>query len=166
MSTKAGTVYFDYIRDVLAVERDHKKALEQRGIAIITSTGAFLTLLTAIVTFGGAAVDSSVSGFRWFMLLAGLSFIVAAAAGLVANLPLNYPVPDAQFLRGLTDNDEEWGKDQERGQQVVANSIAGNAADAYESNETKGKSVLVGVGAQIVGVVALSVAVLFGVLPG
>ena len=70
----------------LALEWDRKASLEQRGINIITASGALVTLVFAV----SAIVTKSTTfkffrGWEHWLLVAALIFFVAAAIGGIAS---------------------------------------------------------------------------------
>ena len=84
-------VYADFVKSLLDAESLRKSSLEQRGIGIITSSGALVTLL-----FGLIAVITSSKTFvlharvHGWLAAAAILFVLAALAGIVMNVPLFY----------------------------------------------------------------------------
>ena len=99
----AGSVYAALITEQLVEERARKASIEARGLSVITTSGALVTLL-----FGLGSLVSGVEGYtlptvgRWFLLGALGAFLLAAAAGIVANFPLRYREVSVAGLRRLT----------------------------------------------------------------
>ncbi|MFL5924558.1 MAG: hypothetical protein ACJ743_09985 [Gaiellaceae bacterium] len=86
-----GEAYAVFIEKELADQRASKTSMEQRCIAVVSTSGVLVTLL-----FGFAAIARKSSEFQvpdsarlWFYLALG-SFVIAAVAGLVGNSPRKY----------------------------------------------------------------------------
>lgn len=101
MSSPSGSdVYADFINSLLEAESSRKASLEQRGIGVITTAGTLVTLL-----FGLVAAITSAKTFtlpaqaHGWLAAATILFVLAAAAGIVVNVPLFY----GQIL--ITEND-------------------------------------------------------------
>jgi hypothetical protein len=84
-------VYEEFIQEQLETEEKRKTSLESRGLSVVTTSGALVTLLFAI-----AAIETTREGFvlpadsRPLLISAGVFFIVAAVLALLTNLPLPY----------------------------------------------------------------------------
>jgi hypothetical protein len=76
----------------LEVERQRKQSLEQRGITIITSSGAIATLIFAISTFVTkiANANNFVRSEAIPIELGVGAFFGAALMGLITNIPFRY----------------------------------------------------------------------------
>lgn len=89
--TEGSEVYADFIKSMLDAEDSRKSSLEQRGIGVITTSGALVTLL-----FGLTATITSAKTFtlppaaRDWLTPAAILFVAAAAAGILVNVPLFY----------------------------------------------------------------------------
>ena len=94
MPEGAGEVFAPFVRDQLGEERDRKSSLEQRGLAVITSSGAFVTLVLAVAALVTGAKDFELSdGARHWLLGALIAFVAAAVLGVLCNAPLEYNEP-------------------------------------------------------------------------
>lgn len=89
--TEGHDVYSAFLESLLEVETSRKSSLEQRGISVITTSGALVTLL-----FGSAAIVTSSKTFKLpqashgWLIAALVLFVFAAAAGIIVNVPLFY----------------------------------------------------------------------------
>jgi len=89
----AGSVYAQLIGEQVTEERQIKASLEQRGITVITTSAALVSLL-----FGLAAVVTANKHFvlpalgRVLLVLALLCFLAAAVQGIRTNWILSYEV--------------------------------------------------------------------------
>jgi hypothetical protein len=89
----AGDLYADLIQKQLADEDQRKASIEQKGTAVVTSSGVLVTLLFGLAGFTTATPGFKLSGST--ALLLGLSlgaFLLAAIGGIASNWLLNYPV--------------------------------------------------------------------------
>jgi len=115
------TAGFDYgalIIETLSEERDRKKSLEQRGLAVVTTSGALVSLLFAIGAVVTSAESFHVPGVARTLLAVGVGlFAAAAVAGIRTNRPLEYAEPGAGDLLQLTE-EKYW--EAERGPSAVA----------------------------------------------
>lgn len=84
-------VYADFIKSLVDAENSRKSSLEQRGLAVITTSGTLVTLL-----FGLIAVITSSTTFvlpgrvHGWLAAAAILFVLAALTGIVVNIPLFY----------------------------------------------------------------------------
>lgn len=88
----AGTeLLASFIESELAAEESRKDSIEQRGSAVISTSGALVTVL-----FGLAAVVTGQDKYTppdvalWAILLALVLFVMAAVLGLLTNAVRNY----------------------------------------------------------------------------
>jgi hypothetical protein len=102
-----GNLYSSLLLDQLSDERAKKASLEQRGIYVITTSGALVTL-----TLGFAALATRAQTYRLpyaavVILIAALAgFVSASAMGLLVNAPWKTEVV-GQGLEEITE--AEWG---------------------------------------------------------
>ena len=98
-------VYADFIEQVLAAQEARKASIEQRGVAVITTSGALVTLLFAVI--GLATKRSQTYSLpdetQAWLVAAVVLLVLAAACGLAANAPLNYKNVRAANLRMVVD---------------------------------------------------------------
>jgi hypothetical protein len=106
IETVRGKAHAQLIQDQLAEERARKTSLEQRGIAVITTSAGLGTLL-----FGFAALTSSKKALppdAKDLLIAALAlFVFAAVGGLITNFPRRYAEADVKAM-GKRVSYEEW----------------------------------------------------------
>jgi hypothetical protein len=105
----AGTFYAELIKDQLNAEESRKESLEQRGVFVITSSGALATLL-----FGLAGLITSRKGFtlptqaEWCLGLALVGFTAAALISLFINRPRMYAAVSRGALRRIIEEERYW----------------------------------------------------------
>lgn len=88
--------------DQLADERAKKASLEQRGVAVISTSGALVTITLGFVALATRDGSPRLQSTVVLLLLTALAGLVAAsAAGLLVNLPARTPVVDAGDLADI-----------------------------------------------------------------
>jgi len=92
------------LQSVIARETDRKKSLEQRGVAVVTASSAFVTLIFAIVAHAVFSANATFRDVERYLLVAslaffGLSALVAAWTNQVDKLGWEDPTVLAQNLR-------------------------------------------------------------------
>jgi len=98
----AAPVYQALVESQLAEERDRKKSLEQRGAAVITVAGTFVTL-----AFGFTAIVTGATGYKlpgaavWTLAVSLLLFVAAGGVGVWTNRPLNYQEARVSDLKAV-----------------------------------------------------------------
>jgi hypothetical protein len=116
MPPQAGDVYGDLVEKTLADTFATKASLEARGLAVVSTSGVLITILTAVAKLlpskgpAPAVADA-------FLIAAAVLFALAAGAGLAIAFPRKYltPAPDE-----LLDLIAEWHYDHEEAQVRVA----------------------------------------------
>jgi hypothetical protein len=98
-----GRKYFeDFISETLSNAVTQKASLEQRGVSIVTVTGALVTIVFAVVSFALKNDHGKFIGphtiIRGYIDWAAILFILAGFSALLTNLPLPYGVPVAGEL--------------------------------------------------------------------
>jgi hypothetical protein len=84
-----------FIDAMLADEQARKTSVEQRGISAITSSAAVVTIIGGLSTFAVVGEHARLNSVGKAAALAAIGlFVLAAAGGVIANLPLGYSVGD------------------------------------------------------------------------
>ncbi|WP_329251882.1 hypothetical protein OG417_07935 [Actinoallomurus sp. NBC_01490] len=85
--------------DQLGDERTKKGSLEQRGIAVITTSGTLVTITLGFVALATRSQSYTLQpAVMLVLVMALISLVAASAAGLLVNLPTRTPVVDANDL--------------------------------------------------------------------
>jgi hypothetical protein len=99
------TYYEDFFSDVLDGVLSRKSSLEQRGITVVTTAGALVTLVFTVVSFVLAHVGKGTINphaiIRGSIELAAVLFVAAAIIGLAINIPVPYGAPHPLDLAGF-----------------------------------------------------------------
>jgi hypothetical protein len=89
---RAGEIYAAVIDFELEQERARRTSLEQRAMAVVTSSGVLVSLVFGFgaVVKGQGAVPRFPTGARVLLALALLAFVAAAVMSLITNRPRDY----------------------------------------------------------------------------
>jgi hypothetical protein len=99
--------YHALLTDQLADERAKKNSLEQRGIAVISTSGTLVTITLGFVALATRAQTYVLGATVVVLLVVALAgLVLAAATGLVVNLPARLPVVDAGELAAASGDDD------------------------------------------------------------
>lgn len=141
----AGQAFAQLIVEQLTEERARKTSLEGRGLALITTSGAFTTLVLAISALTG---DGTLPGpARALLILALVCFFVAAVLGVLVNLPADYREPSpGDLLAAVNDSGD---RDLASGERSVARVRIKILEAARGRNKDKAERLLWGAWAQI-----------------
>ena len=141
--SNAGTAYGLFIADQLSEERNRKNSLEVRGLGVITTSGTLATLLFALTAGLTSASDFKLPGHAKLpLVLALIAFAIAAALGLITNIPLGYKEPTAAGLAVLVD-EKYWSGPAEIGHLRVAEAQVTALAAARSANGQKAALLLI-----------------------
>jgi hypothetical protein len=140
----------------VASEVCRKSSLEQRALAVITSSGVLVTLL-----FGLAALVTKTTSFilgppaNYVLAASCFLFLVAAGFGLAANWPRNYTAPTVDSLREYLD-EQWWNHRRPMAERSIAESQLEDLATARRFNRTKANLLTVALALEVVAVVVVA----------
>lgn len=148
-------VYAEFTQDQLTAEETRRTSLEQRGLAVITSSGVLATL-----GFGSLALFKQrdavpMPGPSVYLLVgSAVALLVAAILALVTNAPLRHrainPPAMARTMR------EHWMDDEATAQARVTSTRARLLATARGANDLKALLLLAAMTAEVLGVALLA----------
>ena len=142
----------------LADQRTNKTSLEQRGVAVVTTSGVLVTLLFAM-----AAVVTKRENFQLptaaepWLYAALASFVLAAACGLLATVPLRYKGAAGAALHKVAV--EKWDDSARVALRRVTVTRIKILASYRRGNNLKGRILAFAIGLEMLAVFALAVAV-------
>jgi uncharacterized integral membrane protein len=155
---RGSTVYAAYIADQVAAQEARKVSIEQRGLAVITTSGILVSLLFGLTTtLAGAADYQLPSGAEPWVFAALVAFVLAAIAGILINLPLRYSGVKSTALRGLLK--ENWDDSPIVAEKRIAATQVKIIATAKKRNKRKGQILFFAAGAEILAVLFLAFAI-------
>ncbi|TFV53160.1 hypothetical protein [Blastococcus sp. TF02A-35] len=157
-SVDVGTEYAEYFSGLSQAQEARKASLEQRGLAVITTSGALATLL-----FGLTALVSGAEGFDLPRQAGGplgvalVAFAVAALLALLTNVPLPY----ANAALGDTADELRvlWSKGREHALKLITGTRVKMLKRARAMNDVKAWLLIAAMLAEVIGVGAVAVAV-------
>jgi hypothetical protein len=158
-----GTLYADFISKQLDEEEKRRTSLEQRGISVISTSGALVTLL-----FGLAALVTGRQGFelpgsaRAMLFVALGFFFVAALLAIATNAPLRYVDVRTDDLRRAVE--QLWGDTRADAERRISATQVRVLAETKRLNNLKGKLLLAAMCGEVIAVlfVALGVGAILG----
>jgi hypothetical protein len=149
-------VYADFVNSLVDAETSRKSSLEQRGIAVITTSGTLVTLL-----FGLIAVITSSTTFvlpsqvHGWLAAAAILFVLAALTGIVVNVPL--------FYGGMVMTEDElrasWGDQPSDAQASVTGVRLKRLAQASKVNTIKAWILVFSVLLELAAVIILTIGI-------
>lgn len=166
VSDNAGVVYAALVDEQLQEENRRKASFEARGLAVITTSAALVSLL-----FGLSGVVTQSDSFefgrtpRSFLILSAALFVAAAVLGLSSNWPLRYQQVEIDNLRQLI-SEQYWDGEGSIASRRVAAVRVDILARARALNLLKGKLLLVGILLEVLAVLALAISVIAIVATG
>jgi hypothetical protein len=153
-----GVIYGAYIKSLLDHEQDRKSALEAKASAVITTSGALITLL-----FGLIAAVTGATGFtlpaasRDWLIAAVLLFVVATALGIATA---NIPVPYGQAAFDGAALAQAWTHPASAARENVARAQLDLIPVAAKKNDLKARLIVAAASAELLALGALAVAVI------
>ncbi len=153
---------FDYdelLKDELAAEDARKDSLEARGVAVVTTSGALVTLLFALSALSTEEQATyELSDFASVVLaIALVLFVGAAIVALLINRPMDYIGAKVDDIEKLLNAESPSGSEQAR--KDVAFARLTELRSARQINGRKADLLLRAMGLEVAAVVAVGVAV-------
>jgi hypothetical protein len=154
-----GQTYLAFIEAELKAERERRAAYDARGQALVTTSGALVTVLAglAAVVKAGTAVRVS-PGTLAVVILALFLFVCAAACGIVAGWNRHYALARHGTLERMLN--EHWTDDEVDARNNVATLHSLTVRTLRQANAFKAACVSVGLVAQVLALVALGASVI------
>lgn len=159
-SSKPGyAAYGDFVKDELEAQDRRKASFEQRGLAVITTSGALVTLLFALAALSTKEAATFVlpNDARTWLTMALALFFGSAIAALVTNLPLSYEAAEADAIRGRLR--EEPARDADAAAKDIALTRVKALRSAKKTNGLKGWVLICAMGLEALAVGCVAVAV-------
>jgi hypothetical protein len=153
-----GRTYLEFVEGELKAERDRRSAYDARGQALVTTSGALVTLLGGLVAVvrTGTAVRFPVAVPVTVGIALGL-FVCAAACGILAGWNRHYAVAGYPTLTRMLN--EHWTDDEVDARNNVATVHAMTVNTLRQVNAFKAACVSIGLVVQVLALVALGTAV-------
>lgn len=151
--------YGEFVKDELEAQDKRKASFEQRGLAVITTSGALVTLLFALAVLStrSAARFTLPQAAKTWLSIALILFVLSALAALLSNAPLVYQAVPVDKIK------ERLREQPPRSPDRAIKDIAISRVDALESakklNGFKGWTLAVGMSLEALAVGCVAVAV-------
>jgi MFS family permease len=158
-------VYAEYVEAELEAQDKRKSSFEQRGLAVITTSGTLVTLLFALAALSTKQADTfTLPGAAKAWLAAALVLLfLSALCALATNAPLPYDALIATDVRKRMD-DPRFAKDYKKATRDVALTRLKELKSAKRLNGIKGWLLAAAMGCQALGIGCVGVAVLIIIL--
>jgi hypothetical protein len=156
---RGGTVYAAYIKEQLAAQDARKASIETRGISVITTSGALVSLLFGLVgLLTGAEHYELPDGAHPWLYAAMIAFVIAAVAGIVTNVPVFYSGVKTSDLQKAVKG-SIWGDTPDDAERRVAATNVKVLATAKSRNTFKGFVLLAAIVFEVLAVLFLALAI-------
>ena len=154
-------IYADFIKEQQDAQEARKTSLEQRGLAVITTSGALVTLLFGLtaISVGGADALDIPSSSAALLVAALVFFVLAAVLAIATNLPRSYEGVTVDALRRAVE--ERWADGEAVASEMVALTRLKTLASAKRNNDLKGRALVAAMACEIVAVALVGAAVGF-----
>jgi hypothetical protein len=153
------SVFATFIKDVTLAQEARKSSIEQRGLAVITTSGTLVTLLFAIISLSTKARQTyQLPDSAHLPLLASLVlFSLAALGGLFTNLPASYVnVLPTELTKSI---DHFWNEDAWSASGRVSRTYVKFLETARERNGKKARILFFAVLLESLAMISLGVSV-------
>ena len=157
-TSAAGGVYGPELVTLLDQEKQIKASLEQRGLAVITTSGALVSLLVALAALLLGKQESSVgSTARACVVSAVVAFVLASVVALLVNSPAQY----RSFSTGDLDRMlRQWDHDQDDARYLVGEAHIGFLKVSMRKNRRKARLLQTAISLEVLGVGLVAFAVI------
>jgi len=155
----AGDAYSELIKEQLLDERNRKVSVEQRGVAVITTSGVLVSLLFGLAALVTTSKQFVLPGLARALLVLSLPlFLLAAILGIKANVPMQYQEAGPEGLKGLLDP-EFWNAPAARGIFESAEARLAILTSYRQQTTIKASALVRAMWAEVVGVCLVAIAV-------
>jgi flagellar biosynthesis protein FlhB len=150
--------YGNLLKEELEAQDKRKASFEQRGLAVITTSGTLVTLLFALAALSTKGQTFVLPDAARGWLLGSLPFFVLAAlAAVITNIPVKYQIVTAEAIR------ERLKEKPIRNADEAAKDIALTRVKALKSakkiNSIKGWVLVTGMALEVIAVGCVAIAI-------
>jgi hypothetical protein len=158
-------IYGAFVDAELQAQNARKASFEQRGIAVVTTSGVLVTLLFALAGLSTQAAATFVlpRSARGWLVAALVSFVMAAVCALATNAPLNYEAVTPDEIQGRLK--ETPIRPTARAERDVALTRVKALRDAKRKNGWKGRFLFAAIAFEVLAVSFVGVAVCIVIAP-
>jgi hypothetical protein len=157
-------VYAEYLKEQLTAEDARKASLEQRGLAVITTSGALVTLLFGLVALSTKARQTFEleDEPKYLLAVAVGVFLLAALCALATNMPVTYARVSPDAIRGKLKEDPVPGEDAAR-REIALTSVK-VLRSAKRRNQAKARLLFAGLILEVAAVALVAAAMVWVIL--
>jgi len=156
-----GVTYSVFIAGQLKAEYERRVSLDARGLAVITSSGAFTTFVFALLVVLRGKDFVPTSAGKVAISFSLLLFVVSGVVGLYAAQLLGYHVIDLAAMKAMTKT--RWIDDEVDARNACAVANLKSIKTLREGNNKKAGRIVVAGALQLAAVGALGVAIVLEV---
>ncbi|MFC8081080.1 hypothetical protein ACFUN8_36740 [Streptomyces sp. NPDC057307] len=161
--TTAGDVIGEFISAQLDVVRARRASLEARGLAVITSSGALVTLQLALVTLLPQAPEAPHPAGRALIAASTVSFLAATIGGVFSNLPRKaFHVSPQSLLPHISP--DFWDASEKEARKAITTIQLKVLISAERTTRVKARTVLISFCCEMAGISCLTAAVMLTLL--
>ncbi|MGH4031736.1 hypothetical protein ACQB60_22700 [Actinomycetota bacterium Odt1-20B] len=153
----AGEVVVSYIEKEITAVAARRAALESRAISVITTSGTLVTVLLGLAALSPDELEQS-AATRVLVGLALIGFIVAAAFGVWANIPMKFLEVNPETLHAHI-AEPLWSADEAKAKREVARVQLESWGFLHAACRRKGRLLFAAFVAQLSAVITLGVAI-------
>lgn len=150
----AGEVFAELIEANLERQAGRKASLEQRGLAVVTTSGSLVTLSFGFAAFIRADGSELTTATSVLLALAMVLFVAAAALGLAVNSTRHYEYLSTKSLASLC-TAELWRSDALEATRQISAMQVRILERARENNASKARSLRRAVITELAAIAAL-----------
>jgi hypothetical protein len=157
-----GQLYSEFVYEELEGAIRTKSSLEQRGFALISSSGVIVTLLLGLSALAVRPPKQLVAPLPLKLMLAGalLAFVLAAALGLATAMPRRADIVDASALHAeIWESWPGWNSAQQKLSWDLTKRRAAVLEDTQRLNLSRGTLLQIAILCQTAGVTIVAIAV-------
>jgi len=159
VGANAGSIYGKVLDDEVSRETARQQGIEQKGLAVITTSGVLVTLM-----FGLGALATNANQFvlptvatPW-LVTSVLLFLVAAVMAILTNWPGGYQALDQRSLLRMTGL-VSWSGAADDASRRVAQAHVQIVLAARITNTRKALLLSTSIAAEVIAVIALAIAI-------
>jgi hypothetical protein len=154
-------VYADYIKDEYEAEDARKNSLEQRGIGVITTSGALVTLVFALVAVVIGGEHFRLPSEAHIPLYCALGFFIAAVLTAIwTNVPRSFQRVDPTYLDDVV-NADRWDDSASDALRNVAATRLEELKSAQTRNQQTAKLLIFAMWCEVFAICSVAAAVFF-----
>jgi hypothetical protein len=150
-----GTTFAKFVERQADAEYDRRTSLDARGLGVVTSNGAFTTLIFGLLVVLKGRDFTLTPSAKIPLIVALASLMLSALVGLYATQLVRYTVTDATTLRDMIGS--HWKDSEVDARNACAATTIKTVDSLRTGNNKKAGRIVVAVAFQLLGFVSLAV---------